>query len=380
MPAVSVRSLTSIGTPRNGPSAGVVVHARSLGDEEVELRVRRLDARDRLLGELARRDVAVAHLRGEAERVGQSVLPFSSQTGPCVATWRDPDTARRTSTLPGSAPRRSARGSVAPSPARRRTPARARSGSGARRASRRGAGCIGCRAPPPARRSRSTSGSSSHVADRSSRPAARRPRGPTTLSRSRTRVSAPRGSAAWDPESESAAVRHIAQKPREVVGARGAAVARNREQKHSGSGAVRPARAEQRGRPVRGRAILQREAQLRLRPPARKLGSNGFPLVGDGSRRKTYTARRFGQGREEDARQRGDAARVPARDAPDPPLRGEGRGAVPRRRAPGLPARRDRPGGRRGRRLPGDGRGRRLRLDPPRARPHARARHAIRTR
>ena len=43
---------------------------------------------------------------------------------------------------------------------------------------------------------------------------------------------------------------------------------------------------------------------------------------------------------------------------------------------PGLPACRDRPGGGRGRRLPGDGGRRRLRLDAPRARPHARARHA----
>ena len=43
---------------------------------------------------------------------------------------------------------------------------------------------------------------------------------------------------------------------------------------------------------------------------------------------------------------------------------------------PGLPARRDRPGGGRGRRLRGDGGRRRLRLDPSRARPHARARNA----
>ena len=65
---------------------------------------------------------------------------------------------------------------------------------------------------------------------------------------------------------------------------------------------------------------------------------------------------------------RGAAARLPARDAADPPLRGEGRGALPRRRAARLPARRDRPGGGRGRRLPGAGGRRRDRLDAPRAR------------
>ena len=61
-----------------------------------------------------------------------------------------------------------------------------------------------------------------------------------------------------------------------------------------------------------------------------------------------------------------------AGDAPHPPLRGEGRGALPRRRAARLPPRRDRPGGVRGRRLPRARGRRRHRLDAPRARPHAR--------
>ena len=43
----------------------------AVGDEEVELRVRRLDPRDRLLGELARRDLAVANPRRELESVRQ---------------------------------------------------------------------------------------------------------------------------------------------------------------------------------------------------------------------------------------------------------------------------------------------------------------------
>ena len=74
------------------------------------------------------------------------------------------------------------------------------------------------------------------------------------------------------------------------------------------------------------------------------------------------------------------AARPLPRDAPHPALRGEGRGALPRRRAAGLPARRDRPGGGRGRRLRGARAGRRDRLDAPRARAHDREGHARRTR
>ena len=89
-----------------------------------------------------------------------------------------------------------------------------------------------------------------------------------------------------------------------------------------------------------------------------------------------HKLRSRGEGRAQSHAQRGAGAHLPARDAPDQALRGEGRGAVPRRGAAGIPACRDRPGGGRGRRLPGAGRRRRLRVDPPRARAHARARHA----
>ena len=43
----------------------------AVGDEEVELRVRRLDPRDRLLGQLSRGDLAVANASRQAECVGQ---------------------------------------------------------------------------------------------------------------------------------------------------------------------------------------------------------------------------------------------------------------------------------------------------------------------
>ena len=94
------------------------------------------------------------------DRVGhQTVCPSSCQTGPCVPTCWVSLSARSTVTVPRMSSRRSARGSGAPSPARRRSPRRARSGSGARRGRRRGAGSSGCRAPPRARRSRSRAAS-----------------------------------------------------------------------------------------------------------------------------------------------------------------------------------------------------------------------------
>ena len=58
----------------------------------------------------------------------------------------------------------------------------------------------------------------------------------------------------------------------------------------------------------------------------------------------------------------------------DPALRGEGRGAVPRRRAAGLPARCHRPGGGGSRRGERDGGRGRVRFDPPRPWARARAR------
>ena len=60
------------------------------------------------------------------------------------------------------------------------------------------------------------------------------------------------------------------------------------------------------------------------------------------------------------------------RDAADPALRGEGRGALPRRRAAGLPARLHRPGGGRRGRLRRPRAGGRDRVDASRARPHDR--------
>ena len=167
------------------------------------------------------------------------------------------------------------------------------------------------------------------------------------------------------------------EQPRDGVGARRRCRRARREAEH---------RRVRRGTAAPGRAATQRGSRSprrcssrrrsALRPPARQLGSKWLSTARQGSSRKTYTARAMAKVEKKRAGHRGDAARLPARDAPDPPLRGEGRGAVPRRRPARLPARRDRPGGGRGRRLPGDGGGRRLRLDAPRARPHARARHA----
>ena len=84
MPAVSVRSLTSIGTPVNGPSPGVV--ARACSKQSVTRKfssgfvasARAIAAVDELVGG----DVARAHLRGEGERVGQGASVMrSSKTG-----------------------------------------------------------------------------------------------------------------------------------------------------------------------------------------------------------------------------------------------------------------------------------------------------------
>ena len=89
--------------------------------------------------------------------------------------------------------------------------------------------------------------------------------------------------------------------------------------------------------------------------------------------RRSGSVTQRGHGRAEGARAfPGDGSRLPAGDAPHPPLRGEGRGALPRGRPVRVPPRRDRAGGRRGRRLPRARGRRRDRLDASRARAHAR--------
>ena len=91
---------------------------------------------------------------------------------------------------------------------------------------------------------------------------------------------------------------------------------------------------------------------------------------------RTVHSRR-GKGRgEEGLVAQGRAEGRSAGDAPHPALRGEGRGAVPRGRAAGIPARRDRSGSLRRRRLPRARGRRRDRVDAPRARSHAREGHA----
>ena len=98
----------------NGPSAGVrrTRLLEAVGDEEVQLGVRRLDARDRGLDELVRRDVARAHLRGEGERVvqGASVMRPSTIDAPA----RPARTCRRRSGRPRCRPRSPSTSSTLP--------------------------------------------------------------------------------------------------------------------------------------------------------------------------------------------------------------------------------------------------------------------------
>ena len=169
----------------------------------------------------------------------------------------------------------------------------------------------------------------------------------------------------------------LREQPRDVLGADRAAVARDREQKHGGSGAIRAAPVRGAPRPGRqsSRSFSSRR-RLRLRPPVAAARIQWHSTAPQRSRAERTLPVTLAKVEKKPASERGDAARVPARDAPDPAVRGEGRGAVPRGRPARIPARRDRPGGGRGRRLQRDGEGRHLRVDAPRPRAHARARHA----
>ena len=150
------------------------------------------------------------------------------------------------------------------------------------------------------------------------------------------------------------------------------AAPRRVEPDHARRAARGSAGAEQRGRALGLALVGDSSAAAGPRPsPPGSSRCELPPSVRRDSRPGAYTATR-GQGREEGGRLGGAAARVLPRDAAHPALRGEGRGALPRRRAARLPPRRDRPGGRRGRRLPRARGGRRDRLDAPRARAHAR--------
>ena len=107
------------------------------------------------------------------------------------------------------------------------------------------------------------------------------------------------------------------------------------------------------------------------------------PLIGCSHRRISIMAARWRPSRSEpdpgERRLPGSPARFLPRDAPHPPLRGEGRGALPRRRAARVPPCRDRPGGRRDRRLRSARGGGRDRLDASRARPRDREGHCGRS-
>src|SRR5581483_5855161 len=111
------------------------------------------------------------------------------------------------------------------------------------------------------------------------------------------------------------------------------------------------------------------EDEARVEPARRKPLLELSPVRDESHGPRTYT-QDHGKGGEATGALRGSPPGPPPGDAADPALRGEGRGAVPRGRASGLPARRDRAGGRRGRRVRRDGGRRCLRLDPPGPRPY----------
>ena len=296
---------------------------------------------------------------------------------PACATWREPDTARRTETLPSMPRGVAALEAAARHLGRDAVPLHARArGSAAPRAlpSRRGLHWMQSTAAGSMKSVEVSSQLDVEVA-----PVGRQPGDRAVPRRCQGRdlaLPVHLVASAWDPESESAPFGTLRSSARQVVRARGAAVARDVEEKHRGSGAVGACRSEHGGRPVGGRAVRQREAQLAPASTRSEARIQWLSTASATLTAGTYTPGTLAKVEREAVRRRGDAARVPARDAPDPPLRGEGRGAVPRRRAARVPARRDRPGGGRGRRLQRDGGRRRLRVDAPRARPHARARHA----
>ena len=312
----------------------------------------------------------------------QTFLPAISQTGPCVATRRVSERTRRTSTEPWMPCRRSARGSGATIPARRAVAGAARargSAAPARVPSRRG--LIGAQ-QHRARLdvvARVELDLAVEVAPVGRQPRERRlPRVDERATGSR--LGARARSARCVPASSSVPAERASssRRRRRVIAVRARArCRRGRRRSAASSASARNGCAGASSAAARSAAPRspQFEAQLGARPAVRQprlqLRQSPTRLTA-----QNVHCRRRGQGREEARARRGDAARVPARDAAHPALRGEGRGALPRRRAARLPARRDRPGGGRGRRLPGDGGRRRLRLDPSRARAHARARHA----
>ena len=133
---------------------------------------------------------------------------------------------------------------------------------------------------------------------------------------------------------------------------------------------ARPGRPEQRSGAGSGRVVVDREAQRDLRPPWIQGAFDVVPAVYQrhGANRTLRPVAKV-EARIEPREKR--ARRRAAGDAPDPPFRGEGRGALSRRRAARIPPRRDRPGSVRRRCLPSARGRRRHRLHAPRARSHA---------
>ena len=363
--------------------------------EDVDLLVAEhlVDLADLLAVRVDDRPAGLDHQPGDRIPVMSATYPRSAsdglastyQTGPCVATGCVSESTRRTVSRP-----------VMPSASRRSRQRRGhlRRGAVAERAARRGSGrrCGPARGRVerrqqqrgPRRGSRS-SRARARSTGRSSRRAAPRPPRPTAAASSTS--APPRRLSARPPRPASAcrgsARRRACRAASCTVGADAAARPADRELERL---AARPGRAGPSSAAARSRCSGCRSVRaggpptspraVRIRgdataPPAACGVSIMKPAMAKVEKKPTRESERA-LGRA--------AARALPRDAADPPLRGEGRGAVPRGRAARLPARRDRPGGRRRRCLRGARAGRRDRVHPPRARAHDRARARRRTR
>src|SRR5262249_44257718 len=156
----------------------------------------------------------------------------------------------------------------------------------------------------------------------------------------------------------------------ERVGREGAAWAKDAEADRLPA----PTRAcgpEQRRRAVAPSVVRDDQLEPSLLPVVGERTNELVEIVGECQGPQHKLSGRGEGAAERDALERG-AARLLPRDAPDPSVRGEGRGAFPRRRPTGVPPRGNRTGGRRRWRLPCSRGRRRDCVDAPRARSHPR--------